>query len=757
MAEVQLKDAHGNDITPKGSGTPSAMPASNVTVLSGTGLSSTNAQAAFRELNDKIENSGGGGGESATYDVAKGNYDEPCLIDDDASIYVGYHSLQGKMPLPENNENVVAIHCDDLQPSDYIGTRKINNKYNFRATYSLTLRPVTNAFLNALSDYKKLIADGNDVGFHNLFASSYFWRNLMYDVRPDGTTTFSPTLAELKTVVSGGKNIFGRPVTASTTFKDLKIGDDARIATVKITEATQDQWLIAMSYYTLYASSKSTPTGKLLDNTTSVANGLLLWWLEYWYNELIDNTLGYSTTEGSLAERFAADYEGTYPDAAHILSGDLSAYGHFTKGLFKGCHSCCNYEALDRILTIAETLSRRYWGLKSFTCMSYHGQEFAPLYWTGADGAYYNDRECNIIATGHTPVYVSLKGKKMNLFDIVKNHNIRMIKRQDPQVGNCEGEIAYYRGQRNIRGAFFNDIDFDERYQVNQYLALLATKATGASYSVDYATFMANMPEDFTEWHKYAYEHAGEEIADGIYMQNLYKTAIDCIRHCSGTGKIPVLGLDVNEPRITIEAAYELLCNYCYNHNIRICTMTEAMNIANRERNVSGNLFPNPSFSQSLLEDFGGSSTSADAYVPDGFYKIGDCNIAVTTSDGNKVLMLSSATTESSLITRIYGLPSGTYKFSAMLKGVVKIGKKMNSDRITSPSTLLTTLTENSVSQVSYEFNVPEPHRNLVDGRSYANTVCDGYEDNLAYIEISINVAVGGTTQIYNPRIDKIV
>jgi hypothetical protein len=184
--------------------------------------------------------------------------------------------------------------------------------------------------------------------------------------------------------------------------------------------------------------------------------------------------------------------------------------------------------------------------------------------------------------------------------------------------------------------------------------------------------------------------------------------------------------------------------------------MIDAFNISNEKRNVSGNMFPNPSFYQLLLDDFGGSSTSPDAYIPDGFFKNGDCQITVTKVDGNKVLTLSNATAASSLTTRVYGLPSGDYRFTAMLKGVVNIYKKMNSDTISSSATLLTTLSENNISQVSYEIHIPEPHKNIADG-TYANTVCDGFEDNLAYIEISINIAVGGTTQIYNPRIDKIV
>ena len=53
--------------------------------------------------------------------------------------------------------------------------------------------------------------------------------------------------------------------------------------------------------------------------------------MEYWYNSFIDSTLGYSTYEGTVEERFSADYDvpsgGSvieyYPDATHIKKGSI--------------------------------------------------------------------------------------------------------------------------------------------------------------------------------------------------------------------------------------------------------------------------------------------------------------------------------------------------------------------------------------------------------------------------------------------------
>lgn len=754
MADVQLRDYQGNAITPKG-GPSSSVQASDVSLASGTGLNSTNVQAAVKELNDKIAESGGGGGETASYDIAIGKLDESCLINDENASYVGYKTLPGHIAPPDKNTNVVAISFDDGAASDYIGTRKINNKYNFRTTFNLLISPEVPSTMEARkTGYKRMFADGNEIGFHGIMATSFFWRNPLYDVRPDGSATFAPTLAELKTKVNGSRNVFGDVINDNSTFKTVHLDGDSNIANIKLNEATQANWLTAIAYYSVYASPV-TRAGIPIGGSSAVRQPNL-WWLEHWYNELIDNTLGYSTYEGTITERLAADYEGTYPDATHILSGELDGYGTFTTGLFKGCHTCCNYEVLNRILSAVEAFVQVTYGIKGFTNMAYHGggtSSYNSLHWTGQDGAAYNNRDCTVIATGHTPLYISTLGRKMSLFDIVLSHGIRMIKRQDPLEGNVVGEIGLIQGQRNIRGSYFNDI-IDE-YQVNQYLALLGTDIDGDVFDISYEDFIQAMPDDYSQWHKFAYENAGQLIATGLYMTPLYKNAIDVIRRSVGTGKIPVLGFDVNHVQVSMLAGVELLYQYLYKHNIRACSFTEAMNIANEERIVN-NAFPNPSFYQSLIDDFGGSSTSEDAYIPDGFSKVGDCDIDVTTSSGNKVLTLSGASIESILSTKVWGLPSGRYKFSATLKGVIKIYKKINSDKDADAPTLLTILSsDNAYTDVQYEFAVPEPHKNVADG-TYANTVCDGYEDNFAYIEFDIVVASGATTSIYNPRIDKV-
>lgn len=759
---TQLRDYHGNPIDPTISGDGASVQASKVSVAAGTGLNSSTVQAALGELNEKIDSSDGGSGEGSIFEIATGNKDESCVIDDASVAYVNSIALPYKKTIPSTNEDIVLMSHDDLPESDYVGTRKIHNKYGFTATYNYILNPFSSESRKRImtTNVKRQIADGHEIGLHAIFGASFFWRNLLYDVTPDSSATFAPSLSEMNTVVADGKNIFDISIDANSTFSTVKHAGNTSISSVKIATATNTQWFSAVSFYTTYFCPL---TASGLDMNNNVVTKTFLGWLEYWYNELIDNTLGYSTYTGTAAERFAADYSGTYPNAEHILSGNLSEYGAFTKGLFKGCHSCCNFEVVDRVIAVAEAFCRRFFGLPYFTNMAYHGGYYANLFYTGPDGALYSDRDCTVLGTGQTKLYLSLKDRWMNLFDIALAHGIKINKRHHPiDPARVEGEIGLYKGQKNIRGPYFTGISHSS---FNSYLALVGTtrSSSGMNDNISYQQILACMPDNYADWSKFAYEHAGQDISGNgsIYMLSYYKQIIDLIREAVGTGKVTTIGTDTIGKNPSVMIATELVCQYCYKHNIRICTSTEALNICNNDRIANGNVFPNPSFRQTLLEDFGGSSTQKDAYLPDGFYSAGDAEINVTKEDGNRVLTMQNATVMTRMHTRVYGLPSGRYRFTAMMKSTnpgncVAIAVKLNSEKTADePSNIVYKAAGSTFEEITYEFEIPEPHKNTSDG-TYANTMCDGYEDNVAYVRITFIADVNKTTSIYNPRIDKV-
>ena len=77
----------------------------------------------LQKTNDKIESSGGGS-DGVVFDMAIGNKDESCIVNDAANGYVGNIALSSR-PNQENNQDVVVLAHDDLPESDYVATRKI--------------------------------------------------------------------------------------------------------------------------------------------------------------------------------------------------------------------------------------------------------------------------------------------------------------------------------------------------------------------------------------------------------------------------------------------------------------------------------------------------------------------------------------------------------------------------------------------------------------------------------------------------------
>lgn len=699
--------------------------------------------------------------DSLPYDIATGTMDESCLADNEEDYFVGYSSVIGGVKAISDNEHIVAVGHDDLTLNDLIATRRIYNKYGFTTGFNYILNPFTNKKDKELriENTKKMIADGHEIGFHAIFGTSFFWRNPMYDVTPNSSATFAPLLNDMRTNVGSGKNVFGKNITSATTFSDYGYSGNTSTSNITINIASEAQWFDAHKYYTIYGTTR---TSQGLDLEDNVVTKTILQWLEYWYNELIDDSLGYSKYDGTIAERFAEDYEGDYPSAEMITSGNLSSSGRFIKGLFKDCHSCCNYEVVDRIIRVAEAFTRKFYGLSKFTNMAYHGSVFIELYWADDNSTLYNDRNKTILATGHTKLFISAKNKYMNLFEIALSHGIKINKRNYPDdPTRVEGQIGLFKGQESIRGAYFNDLS---TYHINNYLSLLATSSTSTGMEeIDYNTFMSYAPKNVDDWFKWAYENAGADISGNgtMFILKQFNRTINTINKAIGTGKIPFIGVDTIKKSASISAAVEMLCQYCYRHNIRIVSPTQAMEIANKNR-VLGNMFPNPTFKRSILEDCGGESAINSAYIPDGWYSATDIKPNVYKDNNDKVLSITSGTLQS----RIYGLPSGKYRFTAMAKSdnsnndtTIYFAKKLNGAKVADNNDVVNpqwlVVGNGEYAEVTYEFVIEEPHRNEVDG-TLANNLCNGYEDNVNHVVIKLIAASGDTLAIKKPRIENI-
>lgn len=763
---------------------------------------------AVDDTNDKIDVFIG---DSTTIDIAANGMFETATVNDAAKGYIGFKTVSKSQDRDYRNKRIVAVNHDDLQPSDYLATRKIYNKYGFRASFNFILLPFADAAQQAsmIANVKRLVADGHDLGLHAIMGASYWWMNPLWDLRPNFTTTYAPIKSELQTVVADGKNVFGYTVGAATKFENIGFANvPSSVSNVLVTEATEADYVTLMAEYVLHSATR-TITGLDLDGNSQTWRALK--WLEYWYNELIDNTLGYSTIGSGTLAQYVADYavpsgtaeSGTaysayIPDAAHLSTGKVVRFddttnphysdsnyqkvGYFTKGLFRGCMTGCNYEVIDRCIEVAKAFCKHYFGIDKFTNFGRHGVLYASCWWRDANSVPYDNRDKTILTGEVGRFYHSRTGKFTTEHEILLNNGIQMTNHSNPLNPIFESQVGLYYGQSGVRYPFFNHVnkgsgDID-------YLAFFGTSSSAISETMDYNTFISYMGGR-DDWLKFAYEKAGQTFTkpDGtgsMHMFNKIKQTLDHIKSCFDTGKIPVFSWDTIKLNAATMAAVELVCQYCYANNIEIVPMEYARRMAtDNAREYRQNWFPNPKFTQSLLTMFGGSSIAHDAYMPDGWfteYIIGDAEYTVSdeTINGNTERALTITTSDGGILylhSRVYGLPAGTYKFSAWMRrpytnSKLNIFAKKNSDYLsqyygdgTTKFTALATINPTD-EWAKYEQTIiiPEPYQALPSD-SVAGQYGKGYENNVSNLvfEFLINARSGGNEiSIALPKLEKV-
>ena len=745
---------------------------------------------------DEIRDSDIGVGDRTTL----GNSDGLSVVDKPNNIYVDSYKVGRLSNRRGNTRRIMAVNHDDLQSTDYVAVRKLYNKYGFNANFSFILKPFIDAteLELATTNIKQLIADGHSIGLHAIFNESAWWLNKTFDIRPDGTFTFAPTLSEQRTVVSDGKNVFGKTVTSSSTLANIGFANPpSSLATVPVTTMTENQYADAIKHYCLRHMT-STTTGLDLDGNTQT--WAMLRWLEYWYNELIDNTLGYSNASGVLLDDYIADYEvpiGTeqtvegyssyYPDAEHLKNGKIVFFddtenahysdteyqkvGRFKQGLFKGSASAMNFEVTDRCIDIAKAFLRHYINYDNFTSFNTHGMRYVLTPWQSADYFPYDNRDLTILSGETGRMWHSRCHTFTTQNDILLNKGIKMMMHVAPIATIIEGQDGLYFGQQDIRYPYFHRVQSLSGRIC--YIAFFGTNPSDPVESMNYATYKSYI-EGQDDLLKFAYEKAGQTFTkpDGtgsMYMFPYIKNCIDSIRACVGTGKIPCLSLDTIAYSASMMAATEILFRYCYENDITIVPVEEARRIAaSHPREYRSNYMPNPQFTQSLLNSFGGSSTAKDAYIPDGwmngFGSNNDGNYVVTTetvgeSSGRVFTVTSAPDKRVNLYSRIFGLQPGTYKFSCMLKGNGKLNAyvKKNSDYIDNSAYSVTADCTASASgsweEKTFTITIPEPYQKLVDTTDAASQYCHGYEDNVSNVAIELVVSGSQTVSICRPKL----
>ncbi len=767
-------------------------------------------------------------GKLKSYGTYQSELDASPIVDDSANYNIGFKTVGKDFVKKSVNKKMVIFNHDDGNYPDLCGVRKIYNKYGFKGSFCCVFSPFSSldAARKKIVNMKKLIKEGHDIGLHAIISESYWHFNRLYDVRPDGGSNFSALREEVRgsNVDGTGTNAFGDIITEDTLASEIYLNvTNIPEKSVKVVELTQEQVDHLNRQYCFYSDEK---THSGIDDLAvdifkdAVAPALTktkIQWLEYYYNALVGDTLGFSSISDTIAGRFSEDYDipsgasasDYYPDAAHILNGKMVYYGDtgnahyaeaklstasgfsdndyqlvgkFKKGLYKDSFTTCNYEVMDRCITVAEAFFRKYFGLNHFSEVHIHGVQYLPWVYKDSDGYYYLDRGKNIIENGLGTFYSTRLGKFICTCDILHEFGADYMKESTRRFyAKNEGLVGYYYGQEGIRGTdrHFNNQAYDSNdssltaltYEYTSLLAAFGT-SSGGQDAMSYDTFMTFM-EGIDNWTKFFYENAGTNniTRNGVTM-NVYdkmKAIMDIVVATNGTGKIPQISVDTIENSPAIMIAVELLFRFFKENGYDVVTLREARDriLADGVRNVNGNMFPNPGFEQTILRYLGGDSTNDDAYLPDGWKIMSSSNGTTYSvdraSDYNNAIALAVSGT-CKIGTRAFALPAGNYKLSysvIMTEGTsesatVYTRKVRNGDKFSSTGNVIDTYhATDSWTNHEVTFVIDDFHRNMPNATDYVNVVCDGFEDNVFAVDVRIRTN-DATMKIANVKLYKI-
>lgn len=716
------------------------------------------------------------------------------IINNQGNYYIDYKEVTK----PKNDKRyrrIVAVNHDDLPQADFIATRKIYNKYGFNASFCFILQPFFNAGHKSsmINCVKRLLHEGHEMGLHAIMNSSYWRADKMIDIRPDGGSNFAPQYSELigHNQDKTGANDYQQSVTATTKLSDLgyagPVNSQNIVSNLTVVSMTEEELNDVNASYNFY-SSQRTLSG--LDEEDTAQTKTHLAWLEYWYNLWIDSNLGNSSTASTLAARFAEDYSvpsgvtlsDYYPDAVHQFNGkmvywndtsnahyseaklktaagfsenDYQLVGKFTKGLYKDCFSTSNYEVMDRVIMIAQEYARRYFGLDHFTDTHVHGVNYINI-------------QRNIflinngfVVGGHGKFFRSRIGCFSSEIDLLNEFGINLIDYDTNQL-LYEGQVGLYYGM---------DERMDTRVSSGRneslvYIHYLNFFGNNKSENMSYSNFMTYV-NGLDNWLKFAYENSEQQVTRNGLTYTVFETiksCVDIIRASFDTGKVPVLSLDTLGANPSIVAAIGMICEYCKKNNVDIVSLSEARRIA-MEGIIKNNYFPNPSFKQSLLYMFGGSCTSIDAYIPDGWRKelLGN-NTLINVHDtiiSDETYKTLDIIGEGIIETRIYGIPSGNYKLSFYAKGTSSfvncwIKKNGNKWSITSVTPDFSPNITNEFALYEFNFSI-KPNIKSEITETTESKICGGYEDNFSNLQIRLICSNSNSDiSIYKPIIEKI-
>jgi hypothetical protein len=422
---------------------------------------------------------------------------------------------------------------------------------------------------------------------------------------------------------------------------------------------------------------------------------------------------------------------------------------------------------MDRAIAAVEAFARKYFGLNHFTDCHRHGVISAAVFWKDSNGLCYCNREKTVVDGGNGTFFHSRFGNFVKQIDIMQMFCIKQIV-QDAFRNELalQGQTGFFFGQNGRRNNLLNVVTDADSYGIVGFGSLFGTQDTDGQENMNYTRFNAFI-DGINDWTKYFYENAGKSMTRGEsteYVFPVFKQCIDAIRSSKGTGKVPFISLDTIRINPSSYTLVDLLCRYCKSNGYRMVPANEALEtILSVDRNTGGNLFPNPTFEQSLVDYFGGESGSRDAYIPDGWRNNARNNgvYAVTTetvdSQEMQVLSITPASTSNvNIYTKMYGLPAGKYRLTYYSKSTeetssVSVYAIKNSCGIYENGDIVDTYSTTSQWQKhTVDITINEPCQKVENtGTSKA---CDGYQDAIIAVRLLISVNSSDVVYFANPK-----
>ena len=584
----------------------------------------------------------------------------------------------------------VAIGFDDFRDSDFSVIQPIFEKYGFTATFNrIAQESVSN------SDKQKVnstLYGGHELGDHTFMHYKFPYDEPMFNGQdpsnPDGNQIPYPSNDDMRTDRGDGKNAFGIDLT-----------------TTIATTYSNSSWRPPVTGTTTW--------GNLTDSDCqSIRN----------YFSLMKDT---SSNLISLLDNLSNKYLGTTGSSSGSWD---NTDGEYKGGIFTGCKTSANHEVWERIMILMDIYYKQEFGLNyNIKCWSLPGSKSSYCYYE-LDGKKYYDPE-------HTK-YVNCLAKMTS--SLYQNEDGTYKSRSWADVLREFGYLYTHDSDFPSRRDGQSNPMMSKQFIINADTCRPDGIVYPTNRSISYSTISTAYPETFFTGTK----KKEVQMYEG---EGAFYTCLNSIRHNCAHGMVHgevIDSLDTYSERIF----FDRLLYFCRKTGVEVITKAEAYDICFNHRVVNGNLLYNPDLRNSISEFMPEASNVPTN--PDGYS--GNCRVDY---DENNVPILVSSGTGTDFCRYLhFGIPIGTIKYSAEVKGdgyirvyIIK-NKTDETSLVDGYSIHDESISSESFTHLEFTFDIKD------NAMISYNQRCEGYDEKIMGIAITYKNGV----QVKNIRLEKI-